>query len=73
MAGLSATEFREMFRGTPVTRARYAGFLRNVAIAMGNTRLEKFRAPLEKLKASDDPLVAEHAAWALGQLEQPNR
>ena len=36
-----------MFRGTPVTRARYSGFLRNVAVAMGNARLEKFRAPLE--------------------------
>jgi epoxyqueuosine reductase len=57
-----------MFRGTPVTRARYAGFLRNVAIAMGNARQEKFRAPLEKLAESDDPLVAGHAAWALQQL-----
>jgi epoxyqueuosine reductase len=68
MAGLSAAEFREMFRGTPVTRARYSGFLRNVAIAMGNVRLEKFRAPLEKLKASEDPLVAESARWALERL-----
>ena len=25
-----------MFKGTPVTRARYTGFLRNVAIAMAN-------------------------------------
>ena len=32
-------EFRALFRGTPVTRARYAGFLRNVAIAMGNAGL----------------------------------
>ncbi|PWT86730.1 MAG: tRNA epoxyqueuosine(34) reductase QueG [Proteobacteria bacterium] len=70
MAAMGAEEFRTMFRGTPVTRARYSGFLRNVAIAMGNARLEKFRAPLEKLAASDDPLVAEHAAWALRQLDR---
>ena len=57
-----------IFRGTPVSRARYSGFLRNVAIAMGNSRREEFRRPLEKLAASDDPLVAEHARWALGQL-----
>ncbi len=38
MASLSEREFREMFRGTPVTRARYEGFLRNVAIAMENVR-----------------------------------
>jgi epoxyqueuosine reductase len=68
MAALSCAEFREMFRGTPVTRARYSGFLRNVAIAMGNARDEKFRAPLERLAASADPLVAEHAVWALEQL-----
>ena len=68
LAALSEDEFRAMFRGTPVTRARYAGFLRNVAIAMGNRGLVRFRAPLEKLAASEDPLVADHARWALKRL-----
>jgi epoxyqueuosine reductase len=57
-----------MFRETPVERARYSGFLRNVAVAMGNSRLEKFRAPLQKLADSSDPIVAGHARWALGRL-----
>ena len=61
LAAVTEEEFLSMFRGTPVTRARYAGFLRNVAIAMGNGKLEKFRAPLEKLAASGDPVVAESA------------
>jgi epoxyqueuosine reductase len=69
LAALTEDEFREMFRGSPVRRSRYAGFLRNVAVAMGNARTEKFRAPLEKLAASEDPLVAEHARWALGRLK----
>jgi epoxyqueuosine reductase len=69
LAALTEAEFRSMFRGTPVTRARYSGFLRNVAIAMGNRKLEKLRAPLEKLAASEDPVVAEHARWGLEQLE----
>ena len=69
LAAVSEAEFRTMFRGTPVTRARYAGFLRNVAIAMGNARLERFRAPLEKLAASPDEMVAEHARWGLRQLD----
>ena len=68
MAGLSEAEFRGLFRGTPVSRAKYRGFLRNVAIAMGNTGLEKFREPLSKLAASTDPLVAEHALWGLKQI-----
>ena len=68
LASMSEDEFRSMFRGTPITRARYGGFLRNVAIAMGNTCQEKFRAPLEKLAASPDSLVAEAARWGLKQL-----
>jgi epoxyqueuosine reductase len=49
-------------------RARYSGFLRNVAVAMGNARHERFRAPLEKLAESGDAVVAQHARWALGRL-----
>jgi epoxyqueuosine reductase len=67
MADLSEEEFRGLFRNTPVSRAKYRGFLRNVAVAMGNAGLEKFREPLEKLAASEDPLVAEHARWGLEQ------
>jgi epoxyqueuosine reductase len=68
MAALTETEFRDIFRDTPVSRAKYRGFLRNVAVAMGNAGLEKFREPLEKLAASPDPLIADHARWALNQL-----
>ena len=57
-----------VFSDTPVSRARYTGFLRNVAVAMGNSGLDKFRAPLEKLAQSGDALVAEHALWALDRL-----
>jgi len=69
LAALSEAEFRDLFRDTPVPRARYSGFLRNVAIAMGNARLEKFRAPLQRLSEFTEPLVAESAYWALRQLE----
>jgi len=68
MAGISEGEFMDMFRDTPVSRTKYRGFLRNVAVAMGNAKLSKFREPLAKLAASEDPLVAEHAHWALGEL-----
>ncbi len=65
---LSEDEFREMFRTSPIQRAKYAGFLRNVAIAMGNSKLEKFREPLEKLAQFPNEMVREHALWALAQL-----
>ena len=69
LAAISEEEFRGMFRGTPVMRARYSGFLRNVAVAMGNAGHEEFRVPLERLAASGDVSVAEHACWALARLK----
>jgi epoxyqueuosine reductase len=68
LAALTEEEFRTMFRASPVKRARYAGFLRNVAIAMGNPGLGAYRAPLERLAVSPDPLVSESARWALARL-----
>ncbi len=65
LAAVTEMEFREMFRSSPVLRARYAGFLRNVAVAMGNSGDPRYRPVLEKLAAYDDPIVREHASWAL--------
>ena len=65
MASMTEAAFRERFRGTPVWRSKYSGFLRNVAVAMGNNRDARFVPALQKLAASSDLNVAEHAAWAL--------
>jgi len=69
LAGLGEEEFRQIFGASPVMRAGHAGFLRNVIVAMGNSRLPKYRQPLEKLAGSPEPVLAEHARWALAQLE----
>ncbi len=68
LAGMSKTEFTQLFRGTAATRSKYGSFLRNIAVAMGNSEQTKFRQPLERLAGSEDPMVAEHARWALGRL-----
>ena len=70
LAAITEEEFRAMYRGTPVSRARYSGFLRNVAVAMGNAARPEFRRPLERLATSEDAIVAEHARWALGRLKE---
>jgi len=69
MASLSEAEFREMFRGSPVLRAKYSGFVRNVALAMGNAGEPRFRGALERLAESGDALVAEQARWSLERLK----
>jgi len=68
LASITEQEFTEMFRHSPIRRTRYSGFLRNVAVAMGNSGEQRFRAPLQRLAASADSLVREHALWALHQL-----
>ncbi len=67
-AKLSAPLFNLIDRESPMRRARHAGLLRNVAVAMGNLRLERYREPLEELATSSDEVVAEHARWALEKL-----
>ena len=60
--------FRRAFRGTPVMRARYAGFLRNVLVALGNTGGRESAAPLARALDHGEPLARGHAAWALGRV-----
>jgi epoxyqueuosine reductase len=68
LVALSEDDFREAFRASPVLRAKYAGFLRNVAIAIGNTGRARFLEPLEKLARFPDELVAEPARWAMERI-----
>jgi len=68
LAEMSAEEFRETFRGSPLRRAKRSGLRRNAVIAMGNSGDRKFLPLLNKLAGDDDEVVAESAAWALGKL-----
>src|SRR3989440_13001994 len=68
LAEMSAEEFREKFRGSPIRRAKPAGLRRHVAIAMGNSRRREFVAELEKMSRDSEESVAESAAWGILQL-----
>ncbi len=69
LASLSEEEIRQVFRESAVRRAKYRGLLRNTLVAMGNSGHPRFRPILEKFAACSDPLLAEHAQWALKQLD----
>ena len=73
LAALTEEEFERRYASTPLERSRYAGFLRNVAVAMGNSGEPRFEEPLRRLAASEDEVVSEHAAWALRQLLEKAR
>ncbi len=62
--------FREMFRGSPIKRIKRRGFLRNVCVALGNVGTVQDRPALAAAARDPEPLIAEHAAWALAQINQ---
>ncbi len=68
LMGMTREEFSRRFKGSPVKRAKHAGFLRNVAIALGNSNDPAAVPALETALVHDEPLVRAHAAWALGRL-----
>jgi epoxyqueuosine reductase len=68
LAEMSAEEFRQKFRNSPVRRTKRTGLRRNAVIAMGNSGDRQFVPVLEKLAADDDPVVAESASWGLKHL-----
>ena len=51
-------------------RAKRRGYLRNLAVAIGNTGNEDDLPLIEQAMQDDDPLVREHAKWAKGRLER---
>jgi epoxyqueuosine reductase len=68
LARMDEETYRRVFRGSPIKRAKYAGLRRNVAIAMGNSGNQELMADLQELAKDDDPVVAEHAEWAIKKL-----
>jgi len=70
LAEMQQPEFQIVFRGSPVRRAKLSGVRRNAVIAMGNSGDKKFAPTLKKLCEDSDPMVAEHARWALATLGQ---
>ena len=68
LAEMSAEEFREVFRGSPVRRAKRSGMRRNAVIAMGNSSDPKFAATLDKLAEDADDVVAKSARLAKQRL-----
>jgi epoxyqueuosine reductase len=65
---LSDADFRALFRNSPIKRIKRRGFLRNVCVALGNVGNVSDIPALECAAADPEPLIAEHAAWAIDQI-----
>ncbi len=67
---LTAQDFNRKFKDSPVRRAKRGGYLRNVAVALGNRGNPDVTPALEKAQQDDEPLVRQHAEWALKQIHK---
>jgi epoxyqueuosine reductase len=68
LLSLDQGEFRRRFKGSPILRAKRRGFLRNVAVALGNSKCAEAIPALIGALEDEEALVRGHAAWALGEI-----
>ena len=63
-------EFRARFRGTPLTRPKRRGLLRNAAVVAANVRAtETVPALITRVENDPESLIRSHCLWALSQLD----
>jgi epoxyqueuosine reductase len=65
--------FRRLFRNSPIKRIKRPAFLRNVCIALGNAGTADDLDALETAANDPDPLIAEHASWAIAEIGNRSR
>ena len=65
---LNDEQFRALFHGSPIKRIKRRGFLRNVCVALGNIGTMDDMPALERAAEDAEPLIAEHAAWAITRI-----
>ena len=65
---LTPQVFNRKFKDTPLKRTKRRGYLRNIAVVLGNQASPAAIAALTSALQDLEPLVRSHAAWALGQL-----
>jgi epoxyqueuosine reductase len=68
LLGMRQEEFSAAFKGSPMKRAKLRGLKRNAAVVLGNVGTVADVPVLEQALDDPEPLVREHAAWALARL-----
>jgi epoxyqueuosine reductase len=70
LLALDEAGFKKKFAATPMLRAKRRRFLRNVCVALGNVGDASALPALEKASHDPEPLISEHAQWAIEQINQ---
>jgi len=69
LLALDEAGFKNRFARTPMLRAKRKGLLRNVCVALGNIGDQSVLPALERASKDTEPLIVEHAGWAIEQIK----
>ena len=69
LLSLDDAGFKKRFANTPMLRTKRRGFLRNVCVALGNVGDRSVLPALERASSDPEPLIAEHARWAVVRIK----
>jgi epoxyqueuosine reductase len=70
LLAMTQQEFRVGFKASPMKRAKLRGLKRNAAVVLGNVGTVEDVPALQQALEDPEPLVREHAAWALARLRR---
>ena len=70
LLSLDNAGFKKKFAATPIVRTKRRGLLRNVCVALGNVGDATALPALQRAANDREPLIAEHAHWAMQQIEE---
>ncbi|MGI9076142.1 MAG: tRNA epoxyqueuosine(34) reductase QueG [Gemmatimonadaceae bacterium] len=69
LLAMDDTAFRATFTNSPLKRAKRRGLARNAAVVLGNSGTPDDVTVLVRALRDPEPLVRQHAAWALSRIE----
>jgi epoxyqueuosine reductase len=67
---LTTQDFNQRFKRSPVKRAKRRGYLRNIAVSLGNTGDMHALPVLQHALNDEESMIQEHAKWAIEKIEQ---
>jgi epoxyqueuosine reductase len=68
LLAMSPADFSAAFKGSPMKRAKLRGLKRNAAVVLGNVGTGDDVDVLTRAIQDEEPLVREHALWALARV-----
>jgi len=70
---LTPQAFNQRFKRTPIQRAKRRGYLRNIAVVLGNIGDMHALPVLQNALNDEEPVIREHAKWAIEQIKTRNQ